>query len=160
MDMMEGVQDYEDMSEVEAILDHYREYMHFFFGIETPKERDMRDTICHELLRLTQRGNINAKDTLMTYATFTMDTWIDRNMHFTCFRALPELSKERLEKCIRGYQFWDNAGPFFGYLYASLEGQSKSIYINSLDQPPSSHISDRYSPNELYNYVITDTEDH
>jgi hypothetical protein len=154
VDMMTGVEEYEDITEVDAILNKYREQLYLFFSTQGKKDRDMRDTICHELIRVAQKGNVDAKDTIITYATFTMDDWIDRIPRLACFRTLPEVSNNRLKKCIRGYQFWKNGPAFFGYLYASLIAEAKSIYINSLDQLSYPHES--HDKKTLYDKVISD----
>ena len=154
MDVMASVEEYEDMSEVEAILSQYREQLYLFFGAENRGDRVRRDTICHALVRLAQKGNVDAKDTLITYATFTMNDWIDRIPYLAPFHTVPNVSTERLEKCIRGYQFWDNGTPFFGYLYASLIAEVKKIRVDSLDKLCYPH--DSNNDDTLYNRISND----
>lgn len=156
-DYMAGVKEYENSTEVDAIVSNYRENLYVFFSCESKQERDMRNIISHELLQIAQKGNINAEDALIMYATFTMNDWIDRNPRLASFRIFPDKSAHRLKKCIHGYQEWEDGAPFFGYLYASLIAEAKMMHVNSLDQVINPY--DTRDQRTLYDKIAFD-DDH
>ncbi len=115
---------YRNKAEVDIVLQKHREKLYTFI---TPADRNdeyVRDIISIALVRIAQKGNIDAKREIIGLMRFTVDDWIDRCPALSRWRGYEQLIQTRLECCIRRYRY---SGSFFRYVFKSFEYAARGL---------------------------------
>lgn len=107
--------------------------MYVFIGVLNQKDKNLRDKIIVSLVRLSQKGNTLAQNTLYYWVRFVVDDWIDKYPHVWRWRAYSDSIEDKIAGCARGYRY---TGSFLGYLFKTLEYSAKALKpLYSLDDP-------------------------
>lgn len=125
---------YEDVTEVETIMNKYRDKLYVFIAPADIDDRRVRDIMSISLVRLAQSGNLLAKQELMKLITYTLNDWFERFYFLTRWQGYEEEVKQQLEGCIRRYRY---TGSFLNYVFRTLEYAGRGIrpfYAYSLDK--------------------------
>src|SRR3989344_3098530 len=105
---------YENPAEVDSIINKNKEKLYVFIAPQDLADRRIRDIISISLVRLSQNGNLAAKQEVQGYE---------------------EEIQKQLEGCIRRYRY---TGSFLNYVFRILEYAGRGIrpfYAYSLDEP-------------------------
>lgn len=144
---------YENSTEVELIMNKYREKIYVFVAPADVNDRRIRDIISISLVRLAQNGNLSAKEELMKLLGYTIGDWMERFRFLSRWQGYDDQIRENLERCIRRYRY---TGSFAMYLFRTLEYAGRGIrpfYAYSLDKPVACDAEKR-----LIDNVIQDAE--
>lgn len=109
---------YERPSEVDAILERYRDKLYTFFAPASESDKQIQDRIIIRLVRIGQRGNVCAQEELVRWVTFVTDDWIDRYPQMYRWKGYEDEVPDKIRSCIRCYRY---TGSFLGYLFKTLE---------------------------------------
>jgi hypothetical protein len=124
---------YENQDEVDKVLNKYKEKLYIFIAALDEKDKKLRDKIIISLVRVSQKGNVLALNTLIYWVRFIVDDWIDKYPQVWRWRAYSDPIEDKITGCIRGYRY---TGTFLGYLFKTLEYSSKALKpLYSLDDP-------------------------
>ncbi len=124
---------YENQSEVDRILNKYKDKLYIFIGALDKKDRELRNKIIVSLVRISQKGNMLALQALCYWVRFIVDDWIDTYPHVWRWRAYTDSIEDKIAGCARCYRY---TGTFLGYLFKTLEYSSKALKPPySLDDP-------------------------
>jgi hypothetical protein len=130
-----GKESYEDPSEVDAILNKYRDKLYVFLAPSDINDRRIRNVISISLVRLAQHGNQLAKREVVTLVRYTIDDWIGRYRFMSRWEGYDEEIQKHLEACIRRYRY---TGSFLKYLFRTLQYAGRGLrplYASSLHDP-------------------------
>lgn len=109
---------YERQSEVDVILDKYREKLYVFLSPADDKDKRIQDRMVISLVRLGQKGNICAQRELIKWVTFITNDWIDKYPQIWRWQGYEDEIEGKILGCIRCYRY---TGSFLGYLFKTLE---------------------------------------
>lgn len=109
---------YERPSEVDAILERYRDKLYTFFAPASESDKQIQDRMIIRLVRIGQRGNVYAQEELVRWVTFVTDDWIDRYPQMYRWKGYEDEVPDKIRSCIRCYRY---TGSFLGYLFKTLE---------------------------------------
>ena len=127
------VKQYENQTEVDRILNKYKDKLYIFIGALDEKDRNLRNKIIIRLVRLSQKGNILAKNATVYWVKFIVDDWVDKYPQVWRWRTYSDSIEDKITGCIRCYRY---TGSFLGYLFKTLEYSSKALKpLYSLDDP-------------------------
>ena len=112
-------------------MEKYKEKLYVLFAPLDEEDKKIQDELIIKLVRIGQKGNTYAQDTLIEWITFITDGWIDTYPRMYRWNGYTEEIPERIKGCIRGYRY---TGSFLGYLFRTLEysARGKPILV-SLD---------------------------
>lgn len=114
----------EDKKELDVILNKYKERLYTFISRENKEDKLACDCISIKLVRLSQKGNILAKDKILTLVRYLVDYWIEFDKSFSNWRGYNDLMDSQISACIRRFRY---AGSFIGYLYKTLECSGRGL---------------------------------
>lgn len=126
---------YEDSSEVNAILNKYRDKLYVFLAPSDLNDKRIRNVITIALVRLAQHGNQLAKRETVKLVRYTIDDWIGRYRFMSRWEGYEEEIQKNLEACIRRYRY---SGSFLKYLFRTLQYAGRGLrplYTCSLHDP-------------------------
>ena len=126
---------YEDLSEVNAVLDRYPDKLYVFLAPSDRNDRFIRNIISISLVRLAQYGNRSAKQEAMKLVRYTIDDWIERYRFMSRWEGYDEKIQKCLEGCIRRYRY---TGSFLNYVFRTLQYTGRGLrplYVCSLHEP-------------------------
>lgn len=109
---------YEKPSEVDAILERYRDKLYTFFAPASESDKQIQDRMIIRLVRIGQCGNVCAQEELVKWVTFVTDDWIDRYPQMYRWKGYEDEVPDKIRSCIRCYRY---TGSFLGYLFKTLE---------------------------------------
>jgi hypothetical protein len=115
---------YEDSSEVDAILNKYRDKLYVFLAPRDLNDRHIRNVLSISLVRLSQHGNQLAKQEVMKLVRHTIDDWIERYRFMSRWEGYDEEIQKHLEACIRRYRY---SGSFLKYLFRTLQYAGRGL---------------------------------
>lgn len=126
---------YEDQSEVDIILEKYKDKLYTFLAPANFDDKLCRDAISIAFVRITQKGNILAKEKIVKLLRHTVDLWIEYCYQLQSWQGYESELDEQIEACIRRYRF---TGSFIVYLFKTLEYRGRGLkYLHSFstDEP-------------------------
>lgn len=126
---------YRGEMEVEAVKRKHGSKLYTFVVALGAEDRVARDRISIALVRLSQKGNLTAREELAELIGFTIQNWIDRYWYLSRWRHHPEALRAQVEGCVHRYRF---TGSFVNYLFKTLVLSARGlppIRIFSLDRP-------------------------
>jgi hypothetical protein len=109
---------YADKVELDKILDKYNNKLYTFLSAKDRDDKIACDWISIRLVRLSQKGNVLAKNKLKRLLSHLIDGWIEYDRSMFVWKGYGELIVEHIEVCIRRFRY---AGSFLGYLYRTLQ---------------------------------------
>lgn len=126
---------YENSGEVDSIINKNRGKLYVFIAPQDLTDRRIRDIISISLVRLSQNGNLTAKQEVMKLVTYTINDWLEKYYFLNRWQGYEEEIQKQLEGCIRRYRY---TGSFLHYVFRTLEYAGRGIrpfYAYSLDEP-------------------------
>lgn len=120
-----NISQYENQSEVEAILAKYQKGLYTFLVQRNKEDKQICDLIIIKLARTAQKGNLSAKQKAMILIKHLVDQWID-SRYFKHWRGYDDLIEKNIERCIRRYRY---SGSFIVYLYRTLEYAGRGLRL-------------------------------
>lgn len=109
---------YRDKEELNIVLDYYKNKLYTFLGQVDGDDRIICDWISIKLVRLSQKGNLLAKNKIINLLENLVDQWIEFDKSLYSWKGYNELKTEHIEACIRRFRY---AGSFLGYLHRTLQ---------------------------------------
>jgi len=141
---------YKNAIEIDLILNKYRNKLYVFIAPANLADRQVRDKIAIDLVRVAQKGNLLAKVEVVRLVRFTIDDWIDKYYCLSRWKGYNDEILEQIEGCVRRYRY---TGSFFTYLFRTLEYAGRGIcpiVTSSLDGPIASNACKRKIENVVY----------
>jgi len=126
---------YEDSSEVDSILNKYKDKLYVFLAACDKNDRHIRNIISISLVRLAQYGNLLAKQEILKLMRCTIDDWVERYHFMSRWDGYDEDIQKYLEGCIRRYRY---TGSFLKYVFRTFQyaGRGRQpLYAYSLHEP-------------------------
>lgn len=124
---------YRSRKEVNLAIKKYKDKLYAFLSPQDSEDRRVRDAISVALVRIAQRGNLSAKQEVLSLLRYTVNYWIEWLPSLSPWKGYESEIDEQLENCIRRYRF---TGSFMTYLFCSLEYRGrglKRLHSYSLD---------------------------
>ena len=118
------VEIYQNQKELDVILNKYNHKLYTFFGNLDKEDKIICDWISIKLVRLSQKGNILAKQELIGLLEYLVQNWIEYDRSLFSWKGYNQLIIEHIEACIRRFRY---AGSFIGYLYRTLEYSGRGL---------------------------------
>ncbi|MCB9808698.1 hypothetical protein H6770_05620 [Candidatus Peribacteria bacterium] len=115
---------YSDPQEVHEVLKPYWDKRYVFIQAPTDDDKELCNTISIALVRLAQKGNLQAEDELLELLQYTVEEWVDRFPRFWRWKFYTSEIKEKCKHCIYRYRY---TGSFIGYLYKTLECSAMAL---------------------------------
>lgn len=109
---------YKDEEELNIILSNYENKLYTFFGQLDNDDKIICDWISIKLVRLSQKGNLLAKNKIINLLENLVNQWIDFDKSLYSWKGYNELKTDHIEACIRRFRY---AGSFLGYLHRTLQ---------------------------------------
>lgn len=109
---------YEKQSEVDVILEKYKDKLYTFLGFAKEEDKKIQDRMVIRLVRLGQKGNVCAQNELITWVTYITNDWIDKYPQMYRWQGYADEVEDKIRSCIRCYRY---TGSFLGYLFKTLE---------------------------------------
>lgn len=109
---------YERQSEVDVILDKYRDKLYTFLTPANEQDKKIQHKMIISFVRIGQKGNVCAQQELVKWITFITDDWIDRYPQMYRWKGYTDEVEDKIKSCIRLYRY---TGSFLGYLFKTLE---------------------------------------
>lgn len=127
------IQEYKNKSEVDAILNKYKDRLYTFLAQADKDDKRVCDEISIRLVRTAQKGNILARKKAIYFIKQLVDCWIEtRNLQN--WRGYNDLLEKNIDGCIRRYRY---SGSFLVYLHRTLEYSGRGLRpleVFSLDE--------------------------
>jgi len=115
---------YKNKKELNIILKKYNHKLYTFFGHIDKEDRVICDWISIKLVRLSQKGNILAKQEVVNLLNYLVQQWIEYDRSLFSWKGYNELIIKHMEACIRRFRY---VGSFIGYLYRTLEYSGRGL---------------------------------
>lgn len=115
---------YKDKEELDVILNRYREKLYAFISRESKEDKIICDWISIRLVRLSQKGNILARDKVATLLRYLVDYWVESDKSLLIWKGYNDLLDNHISACIRRFRY---AGSFIGYLHRTLEYSGRGL---------------------------------
>ena len=112
------VKPYECQSEVDVILDKYRDKLYTFITQADERDKKIQHRMIISLVRIGQKGNVCAQQELVKWVTYITDDWVDRYPKMYRWNGYTDEIEDKIKNCIRLYRY---TGSFLGYLFKTLE---------------------------------------
>jgi hypothetical protein len=114
----EEVDLYKSKKELNILLKSYKNKLYTFLGQVDKDDRLICDWISIKLVRLSQRGNLLAKEKTIELCSSLVEQWIEYDKSLYSWKGYNELAIEHIEACIRRFRY---TGSFLGYLHKTLQ---------------------------------------
>lgn len=118
------VEPYKNKKELNLILKNHRNKLYTFLGQVDKEDKIVCDWISIKIVRLSQKGNLLAKDEAINLLENLVNQWIEYDKSLFSWKGYNELITEHIEACIRRFRY---AGSFIGYLYRTLEYSGRGL---------------------------------
>jgi hypothetical protein len=117
---------YRNSAEVDLLLAPHRSKLYTFYAIQDKQDYIIRDLIAIRLVRLAQKGNVNAKEYLLSLLPGVIEAWCEKHSLLGRWRFYHDLLEEKIVGCMTRYRY---SGSFFRYLRRSLEYGSYRLRV-------------------------------
>ena len=125
---------YRSKKEINLVLKEYKDKKYVFISPQDSEDRKIRNVISIALVRISQKGNLSAKQEIISLLKFTVGYWVESFPSLFSWKGYESELDDQLEDCIRRYRF---TGSFITYLFISLEYRGKGLrplQAHSLDE--------------------------
>jgi hypothetical protein len=109
---------YDNKEEVDKVLAKYKDKLYLFFTRGSEKEQEICNRMIISLVRLAQKGNLSARNELVTWVSYVTNDWIDRYPQIYKWGVYPDEVTDKIIGCMLRYRY---TGSFLGYLFKTLE---------------------------------------
>ena len=109
---------YKNKKELSLVLKNHRNKLYTFLGQADKEDKIICDWISIRIVRLSQKGNLSAKNKAVSLLENLVNQWIEYDKSLFVWKGYNELITEHIEACICRFRY---AGSFIGYLYRTLE---------------------------------------
>ncbi len=142
---------YTDQEEVDRIMVRYKDKLYLFFTRGSKKEQEICNRMVISLVRLAQKGNVSARNELVTWVTYVTSDWIDRYPQIYKWGVYSDEVVDKIVGCALRYRY---TGSFLGYLFKTLEYSARG-------KPPMCSLDDKVGDTgrTRIDYVVIDNED-
>ncbi len=124
---------YRNKKEVNLVIRKQKHKLYTFLSPQDTDDRRIRNAITIALVRISQKGNLSAKQEIISLLKYTVSYWIEWIPCLSPWKGYESEIEDQLETCIRRYRF---TGSFMTYLFCSLEYRGrglKRLHLFSLD---------------------------
>lgn len=125
---------YRSKKEVNLVIKKHKHKLYTFLSPQDSEDRQIRNTITISLVRISQKGNLSAKQEIISLLKYTVGYWIEWIPSLSPWKGYESEIDDQLETCIRRYRF---TGSFMTYLFCSLEYRGrglKRLHLFSIDE--------------------------
>jgi hypothetical protein len=145
------ISNYTSQEEVDRIMVKYKDKLYLFFTRGSKKEQEICNRMIISLVRLAQKGNVSARDELVTWVTYVTSDWIDRYPQIYKWGVYSDEVNDKIIGCALRYRY---TGSFLGYLFKTLEYSGRG-------KPPMCSLDDKIGDTgrTRIDYVVVDNED-
>jgi len=109
---------YSSKTELDIILKKHKNKLYTFIAQNDKEDKVICDWISIKLVRLSQKGNIEAKEKIIVLTKYLVDQWIEYDKSLSSWKGYNDLVFDYINACIRRFRF---AGSFLGYLHRTLQ---------------------------------------
>ena len=115
---------YKNKKELNLILKNHKNKLYTLLGQVNKEDKIVCDWISIKIVRLSQKGNLLAKDKAINLLENLVNQWIEYDKSLFSWKGYNELMIEHIEDCIRRFRY---SGSFLGYLYRTLEYSGRGL---------------------------------
>lgn len=109
---------YSSKTELDVILKNNKNKLYTFIAQNDKEDKVTCDWISIKLVRLSQKGNIEAREKIISLTKGLVDQWIEYDKSLSSWRGYNDLVFDYINVCIRRFRY---AGSFLGYLHRTLQ---------------------------------------
>lgn len=109
---------YSNKTELNIILNKNRNKLYTFIAHNDKEDKAICDWISIKLVRLSQKGNTEAKEKIIGLTKGLVDQWIEYDKSLSSWKGYNDLVFDHINACIRRFRY---AGSFLGYLHRTLQ---------------------------------------
>jgi len=109
---------YSNKTELNIILNKNRNKLYTFIAQNNKEDKAICDWISIKLVRLSQKGNIEAKEKITSLTKYLVEQWIEYDKSLSSWKGYNDLVFDHINACIRRFRY---AGSFLGYLHRTLQ---------------------------------------
>ncbi len=124
---------YENKGELDAIMNKFQNKLYTLLNPLDEQDKNIRDLIFINLVRIAQKGNMLAKQQIVDWLTFVITEWIESRKEIAKWKGFTGDLEKLIEGCIRCYRY---TGTFIGYVYKTLQYAGRGLhplYVCSLN---------------------------
>jgi hypothetical protein len=132
---IKSAKEYQNQDEVDLVLLRYKDKLYTLMASIDLRDVANQERIIIALVRLSQKGNILARQELISWITFITEEWIEKRWQVRKWKGYTDDVEDKIKNCIRLYKY---TGTFLGYLFKTLEYSGRGIrpmQVYSLDDP-------------------------
>ncbi len=115
---------YSNPAEVQIILRKYRTKLYTFLALADENDKYIREAIIVAVVRIAQKGNLQARRKLIELLRYMVDEWIENSPRLRSWHGYGDYINEKIENCIRCYRF---TGSFTAYLFSTFEYSGRGL---------------------------------
>jgi hypothetical protein len=124
---------YQCRSEVDAILNKYKDKLYTFLAPMDESDKHIQHWIIIGLVRIGQKGNTLVQEEIIKWIIYIVYDWIDRYPQIRRWKGYSDEIEGKIKGCIRCYRY---TGSFLTYLFRTLEYSTRGKPpLYSLDEP-------------------------
>lgn len=109
---------YSNKTELDIILKKNKNKLYTFIVQNDKEDKIICDWISIKLVRLSQKGNTEAKEKVASLTKGLVDQWIEYDKSLSSWKGYNDLIFDHINACIRRFRY---AGSFLGYLHRTLQ---------------------------------------
>lgn len=109
---------YSSQNELDIVLRKYKNKLYTFISQADKEDKIICDWISIRLARLSQKGNVDAKNEAINLIKNLVDQWIEHDKSLYNWKGYDELVVGHIAACIHRFRY---AGSFLGYLHRTLQ---------------------------------------
>ena len=96
--------EYENQEELNLVLNKYKDKLYTFIAPIDENDREIRNRIIISLVRIAQKGNVLAKNELIKWVTYVVESWLERYYQIFKWKGYPDEVEDKIRGCIRCYR--------------------------------------------------------
>lgn len=109
---------YSNKTELDIILKKNKNKLYTFIAQNDKDDKVICDWISIKLVRLSQKGNTEAREKIIGLTKGLVDQWIEYDKSLSSWKGYNDLVFDHINACIRRFRY---AGSFLGYLHRTLQ---------------------------------------
>lgn len=123
---------YKNPKELHQAINGRKIKLYTFFSRQDKEDREIRDELCREIIKLAQKGNVSAFEIIFEYLEEITAYWIGAINDFKCLVHCRREVSQLIEKCIFRYQHGEAS--FMSYLFKTMIFYAKKIQKERLKE--------------------------
>lgn len=109
---------YSSKEELDIILKKNKNKLYTFIAQNDKEDKIICDWISIRLVRLSQKGNIEAREKVINLTKCLVEQWIEYDKSLSSWKGYNDLVFDYIDVCIRRFRY---VGSFLGYLHRTLQ---------------------------------------